>query len=138
LILTSANWKYCSTEILVPKKSFKSLTNQDLRQYMCPQSVDKCDANVEVKINSATEYAMRSKQWDFEVPTTDATDWNCKYRLFLDTASGLPSANNFIMVQVEAYGFEETLTVMSQPAGGFNKKIEDFLGNNNANGVRVY
>jgi hypothetical protein len=51
---------------------------------MCPQNAEECDANVEVKINSGTEYAMRSKQWDFEVPTPKATDWNCKYRIFLD------------------------------------------------------
>lgn len=105
---------------------------------MCPQNAEECDANVEVKINSGTEYAMRSKQWDFEVPTPKATDWNCKYRIFLDSGSGLPTAKNFIMVQVEAYGFEETLTVMSQPAGGFNRKMVDWISNTDANGVRVY
>jgi len=112
------------------------LKTQDLRQWTCNQDVAKCDAAVDVPISSATEYVMRSKQWDFEVPTLDATNWNCKYKISLDTSSGLTAEGNFIMVQVESYGFEETLTVMSQPAG--KKDIVDWISNTDANGVRVY
>jgi len=79
---------------------------------------------------------MRSKQWDFEVPTAAAENWNCKYKVSLDTTTGLTAKGNFIMVQVESYGFEETLTVMSQPSGA--KNIVDWISNTDPNGVRVY
>lgn len=40
------------------------------------------------------------------------------------------------MVQVESYGFEETLTVMSQPSGA--KDMVDLDPKDPSNGVRVY
>ena len=70
------------------------------------------------------------------MPTSEAADWFCKYRVSLDPASGLASKDNFLMVQVESYGFEETLTVMSQPSGA--KDMVDLDKNDPSNGVRVY
>lgn len=47
------------------------------------------------------------------VPTAAAANWNCKYKISLDTAQGLVAKDNFLMVQIEQYGFEEVVTVMS-------------------------
>lgn len=133
--------RYCTSEITVAKTSFVALKDQDLRQWTCPMRTalykekPTCDSAVDVPVSSSSEFVMRSKQWDFQVPTADAADWNCKYKISLDTTK-LDAAKGFLMVQVEAYGFEETLTVMSQPAGA--KNIVDFISNTDANGVRVY
>ena len=92
------NSKYCTTKITAAKKSFVPLKNQDLREWTCPIDADKCDTNVDIPISSDTEYVMRSKQWDFEVPTAAASNWNCKYKVSLDKASTLSKTTGFLMV----------------------------------------
>lgn len=129
-------FKYCSTEITEPKKSFVPVVDQSLREWTCPINAANCDGDVEIKVKSADTYESRQKSWEFEVPTLAATNWFCKYRVSLDPASGLVAKDNFLMVQVESYGFDETLTVMSQPSDA--TKIIDWKSNTDANGVRVY
>jgi len=47
--------------------------------------------------------------------------------------------DGFLVVQIESYGFEEIVTVMSQPADATAvTSMTDWIGNKDANGVRVY
>jgi hypothetical protein len=44
-----------------------------------------------------------------------------------------------LSVQIESYGFEEVVTVMSQPSGGDGaNNLVDWISNTDPNGVRVY
>jgi len=74
------------------------------------------------------------------VPTVEAANWNCKYRVSLDTSNkAMVDQDGFLVVQIESYGFEEIVTVMSQPADATAKtSMTDFISNTDANGVRVY
>ena len=88
----------------------------------------------------------REQTWNKEdgpFPNPLAADWNCKFRISSDkTNTALASSTTdgvttgFLRVQIESYGFDEVVTVMSQPSG--DTKIKDWISNRDANGVRVH
>jgi len=111
-----------------------------LREWSCPQDVDECDADVDIVVNAEGTFYSRTKTWDQVVPTAAAANWNCKYRVSLDkTNTAMVGQDGFLVVQIESYGFEEIVTVMSQPADATAvTSMTDWIGNKDANGVRVY
>ena len=81
---TQAKYKYCTSDILEPKKKFLPLQNNDLRQWTCPIETNKCDKNVDIVIKEKDLFYNRTFQWNEIVPTPAAINWNCKYRISLD------------------------------------------------------
>jgi len=101
--------------------------------------------------------AAREQTWKMEVPDDAAATWNCKYRVRVDTtfATAQKASNSdkegFVVVQVEAYGFDEDVNIISQPTDAKSLKgdsttsdenlvdlVSNTVNKENPSAVRVY
>lgn len=55
-----------------------------LQLWFYPQNANYCDQEVDIRLVSAN-IVYRIKVWDFPLPISTAINWNCKYRIRMDT-----------------------------------------------------
>ena len=89
--------------------------------FVCPASANHCPSSqeeIEVELEEEDHLVYRGYLWAQTVPSPDAPDWHCKYRV--RAARGLVASENedergYIYVQVEPYGFDEDVFLIIQP-----------------------
>jgi hypothetical protein len=71
----------------------------------------------------------KEHKWIKNIPTPDALNWHCKYRILADRALITPPSTNgtsttafdigYIELQVENYGFDFDVNIIVQPFGKY-------------------
>lgn len=92
-----------------------------MRSDKCPVAQD----DVEITIAETNKYYERVWKWNQTVPLNEAYSWFCKYLIHV-TDSALLTAQNaadgespMLAIEVEPYGFDEQVWLITQPRGQF-------------------
>ena len=121
--VAQAKQEYCATAAAV--------SNPILQQWTCPSSIKnsdvgtRCPATMEqIKVNIDTLEQFKLSH-DFTsksliIPGSTFEDFNCKFHVqvdqkLLDAQQKAEGYLGYIMVEVETYGFDESVHVMVQP-----------------------
>ena len=86
--LVQKNDRYCSMDL----RSGSTISDPFLQEWTCPMSTEHCDQDVDIIIRDQTK-AKREWTWPMYVPTSEAADWNCKYKMSVE-ADFLKSVNS--------------------------------------------
>lgn len=87
------------------------IRNLLLKEFVCPANDTWCpaDADTTVEIGSVNTIYDREHFWNVQVPNTDH-QWECKYVVRVsDSLLGNLEPDAQITIQLENYGFDETL-----------------------------
>ena len=103
---------YCATAAGFPNEHLRSFVCPALKGNSCPSYQD----DIEIWIEKGNTDYKRIYEWGYDLPTSAAKDWNCKYKINADR--GLIDDPSFekakIYVEINFQGFDNYVFLILQ------------------------